>query len=77
MMPTSSQMLCVTSQFHVLRALKFAKSSSFFRWYWKSYTIPLLAQSMIIDFLGLMYQYKTILTIYFAMLFWLAILQTI
>ncbi|MBA9875017.1 YdcF family protein, partial [Ralstonia insidiosa] len=36
-----------------------------------------LAQSMIIDFLGLMYQYKTILTIYFAMLFWLAILQTI
>ncbi|PZP88042.1 MAG: YdcF family protein, partial [Staphylococcus epidermidis] len=31
----------------------------------------------IIDFLGLMYQYKTILTIYFAMLFWLAILQTI
>ena len=77
MMPTSSHMLCVTSQFHVLRALKFAKSSSFFRWHWKSYTIPLFGTIYDYRLLGLMYQYKTILTIYFAMLFWLAILQTI
>ena len=77
MMPTSSQMLCVTSQFHVLRALKFAKSSSLFRWNWKSYTIPLFGTIYDYRLLGLMYQYKTILTIYFAMLFWLAILQTI
>ncbi|APT15617.1 MULTISPECIES: YdcF family protein [Staphylococcus] len=78
MMPTSSQMLCVTSQFHVLRALKFAKKAHLsFDGIGSRTPYHFLAQSMIIDFLGLMYQYKTILTIYFAMLFWLAILQTI
>jgi len=78
MMPTSSQMLCVTSQFHILRALKFAKKAHLsFDGIGSRTPYHFLAQSMIIDFLGLMYQYKTILTIYFAMLFWLAILQTI
>jgi len=78
MMPTSSHMLCVTSQFHVLRALKFAKKAHLsFDGIGSRTPYHFLAQSMIIDFLGLMYQYKTILTIYFAMLFWLAILQTI
>lgn len=78
MMPTSSQMLCVTSQFHVLRALKFAKKAHLsFDGIGSRTPYHFLAQSMIIDFLGLMYQYKTILTIYFAMLFWLAILQAI
>lgn len=78
MMPASSQMLCVTSQFHVLRALKFAKKAHLsFDGIGSRTPYHFLAQSMIIDFLGLMYQYKTILTIYFAMLFWLAILQTI
>ena len=77
MMPTSSQMLCVTSQFHVLRALKFAKKLIFL-----SMVLEVVHHTTfgtIYDYrlLGLMYQYKTILTIYFAMLFWLAILQTI
>ncbi len=53
MMPTSNHMLCVTSQFHVLRALKFAKKAHLsFDGIGSRTPYHFLAQSMIIDFFG-------------------------
>ncbi|POA01474.1 YdcF family protein [Staphylococcus massiliensis CCUG 55927] len=68
--------LCVTSHFHIARALRLAEKQR----------IPLIGigsqtpyhfldYAMIRDFLGLMYQYRLLLTVYFATLFILSFIK--
>ena len=55
------------SQFHILRGMKFAHTvDGTFR---KSHPYHFFDVALVRDFLALMYQYKLLLTIYFAVLF--------
>lgn len=64
------RMLCVTSQFHILRALRFAQKLKIKATGLGSSTpYHFFDFSLIRDYLALMYQYKLLLTIYFAFLF--------
>ncbi len=74
--PRQSHFLCVTSQFHILRALRLAKKIGLKFDGLGNYTpYHFLCRSLLKDFLGLMHQYKILLTIYFAVLFWAAIIK--
>ena len=53
--------LCVTSQFHILRALRFAQKLNI--------KVIGLDKALLRDFLALMYQYKLLLTLYLVGLF--------
>ncbi|ADC86829.1 MULTISPECIES: YdcF family protein [Staphylococcus] len=75
MTPKPNKLLVVTSQFHILRALRFAQKFGLpVQGIGSSTPCHLLARSLIRDFLGLMHQYKLLLTLYFALLFISAIL---
>lgn len=71
----NAKMICVTSQFHILRALKFGQK---FKLKYKgigSHTpYHFFEVALIRDFLALMYQYKMLLTIYFAILFMMSLI---
>lgn len=63
--------LCVTSQFHIMRALRFGQKLNIKLKGVGSHTpYPFFEIALIRDFLAIMYQYKLLLTIYFATLFW-------
>lgn len=69
-------MLCVTSQFHILRALRIAQKLGIKTKGLGSHTpyhffFPVLVK----DFLGVIYQYKLLLTLYFATLFIISMLK--
>ncbi|MBO1198671.1 YdcF family protein [Staphylococcus simiae] len=73
---TMPNMICVTSQFHILRALRIAQKSGVKTKGIGSHTpyhffFPVLVK----DFLGVMYQYKLLLTLYFATLFIISMLK--
>ncbi|PTU83989.1 YdcF family protein [Staphylococcus pasteuri] len=69
------KILCVTSQFHILRALKLAKNHDIHAYGIGSHTpYHFFHIALIRDFLGVMYQYRLLLTIYFALTFWLSII---
>ncbi|UDI77623.1 YdcF family protein [Staphylococcus taiwanensis] len=68
------KMLCVTSQFHILRGLRFAQKLNLKMDGIGSHTpYHFFNIALIRDFLALMYQYKLLLTIYFAILFFSSI----
>lgn len=70
----STKMLCITSQFHILRALRFAQQVKLRTDGIGSHTpYHFFDIALIRDFLALMYQYKLLLNIYFAVLFFSAI----
>lgn len=74
--PRQAQVICVTSQFHVLRALRFGQILNV-RMTGLGSTTPyhFLEIALIRDFLGLMYQYRILLTVYFAILFLVCIIS--
>ena len=74
--PRQAQVVCVTSQFHVLRALRFGQILNV-RMTGLGSTTPyhFLEIALIRDFLGLMYQYRLLLTVYFAILFFICIIS--
>ncbi len=66
----SPNILCVTSQFHILRGMKFAHTNRMKVDGIGSHTpYHFFDVALVRDFLALMYQYKLLLTIYFAFLF--------
>ncbi|WP_326008286.1 YdcF family protein [Staphylococcus haemolyticus] len=66
----SPNILCVTSQFHILRGMKFAHTNRMKVDGIGSHTpYHFFDVALVRDFLALMYQYKLLLTIYFAILF--------
>lgn len=66
----SPNILCVTSQFHILRGMKFAHTNRMKVDGIGSHTpYHFFDVALVRDFLALMYQYKLLLTIYFAVLF--------
>lgn len=68
--------VCVTSQFHILRALRLAQKLNLNIDGIGSHTpYHFFSVALIRDFLGLMYQYKLLLTLYFGVLFWVCILR--
>ena len=72
-----AQFLCVTSQFHILRSLRLANKVGL-EFYGLGAIHPIIFQySAYQRFLGLMYQYKVILTIYFAIIFWVSLIRMI
>lgn len=67
---TKSNILCITSQFHILRALRYAQMENVSMEGIGSHTpYHFLEISLLRDFLALMYEYKLLLTIYFGLLF--------
>ena len=73
-----AQFLCVTSQFHILRSLRLANKVGLEFYGLGSHTpYHFFSIALIKDFLGLMYQYKVILTIYFAIIFWVSLIRMI
>ncbi|MCG7338179.1 YdcF family protein [Staphylococcus sp. ACRSN] len=71
----NSKIVCVTSQFHIMRALRFGQKLQLKLTGVGSHTpYHFLEVALIRDFLALMYQYKLILTIYFASLFFICII---
>lgn len=69
------KMVCVTSQFHILRALKLAQNLDIPTYGVGSHTpYHFFHIALIRDFLGVMYQYRLLLTIYFALTFWISII---
>ncbi|RIP37385.1 YdcF family protein [Staphylococcus gallinarum] len=72
---TALSIVCITSQFHILRALRFGQKFNLKLSGVGSHTpYHFLEIALIRDFLALMYQYKLILTIYFASLFFICII---
>lgn len=68
--------LCVTSQFHVLRVLRFAQKLALpMRGCGSVTPYHFLDMALIRDFLALMYQYRLLLTIYFGALFIFAVIS--
>ncbi|WP_257644350.1 YdcF family protein [Staphylococcus haemolyticus] len=66
----SPNILCVTSQFHILRGMKLAHTNRMKVDGIGSHTpYHFFDVALVRDFLALMYQYKLLLTIYFAVLF--------
>ena len=72
-----AQFLCVTSQFHILRSLRLANKVGLEFYGLGSHTPYHFQYSAYQRFLGLMYQYKVILTIYFAIIFWVSLIRMI
>ena len=69
------KIVCVTSQFHIMRALRFGEKFNLKLTGVGSHTpYHFFEIALIRDFLALMYQYKMILTIYFATLFFICII---
>lgn len=63
--------LCVTSQFHIMRALRFGQKLNLNLKGVGSHTpYHFFEIALIRDFLAIMYQYKLLLTCYFVVLFW-------
>lgn len=74
----SEQFLCVTSQFHILRSLRLAEKVGLKFYGLGSHTpYHFFSIALIKDFLGVMYQYRMILTIYFAIIFWISLLRLV
>lgn len=72
----SKSIICITSQFHILRALRFGQKFHLKLSGAGSHTpYHFLEIALVRDFLALMYQYKFILTIYFASLFFICIMS--
>lgn len=68
--------LCVTSQFHILRSLRLAEKQKLTFYGIGSHTpYHFFSVALIKDFLGVMYQYKMILTLYFALIFWISMIR--
>ena len=66
----SPNILCVTSQFHILRGMKFTHTNRMKVDGIGSHTpYHFFDVALVRDFLALMYQYKLLLTIYFAFYF--------
>jgi uncharacterized SAM-binding protein YcdF (DUF218 family) len=66
----NAKMICVTSQFHILRALRFGQKFNLkFKGLGSRTPYHFFEVALIRDYLALMYQYKAVLTIYFAALF--------
>lgn len=73
-----SQLICVTSQFHILRSLRLAEKLGLkFEGIGSHTPYHFFSRALIKDFLGVMYQYRLLLTIYFAITFWISILSLI
>ncbi|GGG91758.1 YdcF family protein [Staphylococcus pragensis] len=71
----SAKMLCVTSQFHILRGLYFARTVRLDMEGIGSHTpYHFFDIALVRDFLALMYQYKLLLGFYFAITFFISIL---
>ncbi|WP_180948478.1 YdcF family protein [Staphylococcus shinii] len=69
------KIVCVTSQFHIMRALHFGEKFNLKLTGVGSHTpYHFFEIALIRDFLALMYQYKMMLTIYFATLFFICII---
>ncbi|WP_436963105.1 YdcF family protein [Staphylococcus xylosus] len=69
------KIVCVTSQFHIMRALRFGEKFNLKLSGFGSHTpYHFFEIALIRDFLALMYQYKMMLTIYFATLFFICII---
>lgn len=69
-LPRNAKMICVTSQFHILRALRFGQKFNLkFKGLGSHTPYHFFEVALIRDYLALMYQYKILLTIYFATLF--------
>lgn len=72
---TVPKIVCVTSQFHIMRALRFGQKYNLKLTGVGSHTpYHFFEVALIRDFLALMYQYKLLLTIYFATLFFISII---
>lgn len=70
LLPRNAKMICVTSQFHILRALRFGQKFNLkFKGLGSRTPYHFFEVALIRDYLALMYQYKALLTIYFAALF--------
>lgn len=66
----SADIICVTSQFHIMRALRLGQKLKLkFHGLGSHTPYHFLEYAMIRDFLALMFQYKRVLTVYFALLF--------
>ncbi|MCU5745254.1 YdcF family protein [Staphylococcus sp. SQ8-PEA] len=71
----SSTIVCITSHFHILRALRFGQKFGLkMEGLGSSSPLTFLHVMMERDFLALMYQYRLLLTIYFALLFFSTLL---
>lgn len=69
------KIVCVTSQFHIMRALRFGQKFNLKLTGVGSHTpYHFFEIALIRDFLALMYQYKLLLTIYFAALFFICMI---
>ncbi|MGO2788102.1 YdcF family protein [Staphylococcus saprophyticus] len=69
------KIVCVTSQFHIMRALRFGQKFNLKLTGVGSHTpYHFFEIALIRDFLALMYQYKLLLTVYFAALFFICII---
>ncbi|MBA1353964.1 YdcF family protein [Staphylococcus cohnii] len=67
--------ICVTSQFHIMRALRFGQKLNLNLKGVGSHTpYHFFEIALIRDFLAIMYQYKLLLTCFFAVLFWACIM---
>ncbi|MDN5907488.1 MAG: YdcF family protein, partial [Staphylococcus equorum] len=68
------KIVCVTSQFHIMRAVRFGQKLDLKLTGVGSHTpYHFFEVALIRDFLALMYQYKLLLTVYFATLFFACI----
>ncbi|HLR19250.1 MAG TPA: YdcF family protein [Staphylococcus sp.] len=71
---TTPYIVCVTSQFHIMRALRFGQKLNLKLKGIGSHTpYHFFEVALVRDFLALMYQYKLLLTVYFATLFFMCI----
>jgi len=69
------KIVCVTSQFHIMRAIRFGQKFKLRLVGVGSHTpYHFFEVALIRDFLALMYQYKVLLTVYFATLFFICII---
>lgn len=69
------KIVCVTSQFHIMRAIRFGQKFNLKLTGVGSHTpYHFFEIALIRDFLALMYQYKALLTVYFATLFFICII---
>ncbi|WP_436862812.1 YdcF family protein [Staphylococcus caeli] len=72
---TPPKIVCVTSQFHIMRAIRFGQKFNLNLAGIGSHTpYHFFEIALIRDFLALMYQYKALLTVYFATLFCICII---
>ncbi|MCY1593748.1 YdcF family protein [Staphylococcus pettenkoferi] len=70
-----SHIVCITSHFHIMRALRFGQKLNLkMEGIGSASPLSFLAIMLVRDFLAIMYQYRLLLTIYFAVLFFSSII---